>query len=72
MASRLCEHDWAATPLGSCETWPLPLRTAVEMTRASPMVATLAIGSERLFLYNDEAARHYGDRHPDVLGRPLA
>ncbi|MBI0539514.1 PAS domain S-box protein [Roseomonas sp. KE2513] len=72
MAKLIRSHDWAVTPLGPSATWPQPLRTVVEVMLASPMLASLAIGPERVFLYNDEAARHYGDRHPDLLGRPLA
>lgn len=72
MVERIRALDWEATHLGPSQAWPQPLRTAVEMMLASPMLATLAVGPERVFLYNDMAARHYGDRHPDVLGRPLA
>ncbi|WP_237482960.1 HWE histidine kinase domain-containing protein [Lichenibacterium dinghuense] len=72
MAGHTRAFDWSTTPLGPSEAWPLPLRTAVEMMLASPMLATLAVGPERVFLYNDEAARHYGGSHPGVLGLPLA
>lgn len=72
MARLVRAHDWAATPLGPSEAWPQPLRTAIELMLASPMLATLAVGPERVFLYNDEALRHYGGRHPGVLGCPLA
>ncbi|KAB0676293.1 PAS domain S-box protein [Aureimonas leprariae] len=72
MAERIRALDWAQTPLGPIEGWTDRVRAAVETMLASPMLATLAVGPERLFLYNDAAARHYGNRHPDVLGRPLA
>lgn len=72
MAARIRGYDWAgATPLGPVEGWPQSLRTLVELMLATPQIATLAVGPERIFLYNDEASRHYGDRHPGVLGRPL-
>ncbi|MBN8808251.1 MAG: PAS domain-containing protein [Sphingomonas sp.] len=71
MADRSRAFDWAATPLGPIERWPEPLLTAVEMMIAAPHLASLAVGAERIFLYNDEAIRHYGDKHPGALGRPL-
>src|SRR5579875_347013 len=72
MAARIRAHDWCATSLGAVEGWAQPLRTAAEMMLASPMLTTLAVGPERVFLYNDVASRYHGNRHPGVLGRPLA
>lgn len=72
MAGRIGVFDWHATPLGPMEAWPDRLRGAVETMLAAPQIATLAVGPDRVFLYNDEAARYYGGRHPAVLGRPLA
>ena len=71
MAARMRAHDWAATPLGPCEDWPQNLRALVELMLATCQLATIAVGPERIFLYNDEASRHYGARHPDVLGQAL-
>ena len=72
MARRIHAHDWAATPLGPIADWPQPLRTAVELMLASPMLAALAVGPERVLLYNDAAAGRHGPRHPGVFGQPLA
>lgn len=72
MAHRIREHDWAATPLGAVERWSERLKGAVEEMLASPMVGSLALGPERLHLYNDAAAQLYGDCHPRALGRPLS
>ncbi|WP_210529586.1 PAS domain S-box protein [Rubellimicrobium arenae] len=72
MARRIRELDWSATPLGPVEGWPERLKVVVEMMLASPLVSTLACGPERVFLYNDAAGRLYGQRHPQMLGRPLA
>ena len=33
MARRVREHDWAATPLGSVDTWSERVKAVVEMTR---------------------------------------
>lgn len=72
MAERVAAFDWASTPLGPIESWPGRLTGVVELALASPMVAAVACGPERLLIYNDAAARLYGDRHPAALGRPLA
>ncbi len=71
MADRIRNFPWATTPLGEIERWPDRLLGAVEAMLVTPQVATLAIGPERIFLYNDEASRHYGERHPNVLGMPI-
>lgn len=72
MARLIRGHDWAATPLGPHDAWSERLKGAVEQMLASPLVATLACGPERVLLYNDMAAPLYGDYHPGALGRPLA
>ncbi|MGX9981572.1 PAS domain S-box protein [Methylobacterium fujisawaense] len=71
MAGRIRAHDWASTPLGPVETWSDRLRVMIEQVLASPMVSSLVCGMERLLIYNDAAARLFGDRHPEALGRPL-
>ena len=71
MAARIRAHNWAATPLGPVEGWAQSLRALVDLMLATSQIATLAVGPERVFLYNDEASRHYGDHHPGVLGRKL-
>lgn len=72
MAQLIRDHDWAATLLGFLGTWPDRLRVVVELVLANPQVASVAVGPERVLLYNDAAARLFGKRHPDTLGRPLA
>ncbi len=72
MAARTRAHDWAATPLGQIDGWPQSLKALVDLMLATSQLATLAIGPERIFLYNDEASRRYGGHHPAVLGQPLA
>jgi PAS domain S-box-containing protein len=71
-ARLLRQTDWAATGLGPSERWPERLKVVVEMMLASPLVSSLACGPERVLLYNDAAARLYGERHPEVLGHALA
>ena len=74
MAARCRAFDWAATPLGSAETWPVSLRTtmATLLTAQHPML--LFWGPERIQLYNDAYIPVLGgpDRHPGALGQPAA
>ncbi|MGI4800504.1 MAG: PAS domain-containing sensor histidine kinase, partial [Janthinobacterium lividum] len=71
MVGLIASYDWAATAIGPSDAWLQPLRTMVEVMLASPMLMSLAVGPERVFIYNDEAARYYGGRHPSVLGLGL-
>lgn len=71
MAERIRTHDWSATPLGSVAGWSERLKVLVELMLGSPLLSTLACGPQCLLIYNDAAARHFGQHHPDALGRPL-
>ncbi|TDH59732.1 PAS domain S-box protein [Dankookia rubra] len=71
MVRRVRAHDWAATPLGPVEGWSGRLKLVIETVLASPGVSSLVFGIGRLLIYNDTAARLYGDRHPLAFGRPL-
>ena len=72
MARLIHEHDWTATRLGPPASWSERLKGAVEAMLVSPLVSSVAVGPDRLLLYNDAAARLFDDRHPAALGRPLA
>jgi two-component sensor histidine kinase len=72
MAARIAAHDWAATPLGPYEAWPERLRAGVDAMLATPLIASLLVGPERILIYNDRAAREYGAKHPVILGAPAA
>ena len=72
MAGRIREFDWATTPLGAIAGWSPRLTLMVEIVLASPEISTLACGSGLTLIYNDAAARLYGDLHPGALGRPLS
>ncbi|MGP7796841.1 PAS domain-containing protein [Sphingomonas sp. CLY1604] len=71
-AARLAAFDWTATALGPIADWSERLKAVVDLVLASPLVASVAIGPERRLIYNDTAARLYGDRHPEAFGQPLA
>ena len=46
-------HDWASSPLGSPRSWPLSLRSVVELMLGSKFPMFVAWGDELGFLYND-------------------
>ena len=71
MAAHIRAFNWAATPLGPISGWSSRLKLMVEQVLASPLVASLTCGPERVLIYNAAAAELYGDRHPAALGRPL-
>ena len=72
MAARIRAYDWAPTPLGSLEHWPHTLRTAVDIMLAMPGAATILWGPQHIQLYNDAYVTIARDRHPLLLGRPVA
>ncbi|CAN5767517.1 hypothetical protein BH09PSE5_BH09PSE5_08500 [soil metagenome] len=65
-------HDWAATPVGTPDTWPQSLRSAISICLNSPMLGTVLWGDDLLMLYNDGYIPSMGERHPWALGRPVA
>lgn len=72
MTERVRAHDWASTPPGPRDRWPAELGCIVDLVLASPIVASVVVGPERVLIYNDAAALLYGDKHPAALGRPVA
>ncbi|WP_409568342.1 PAS domain S-box protein [Methylobacterium sp. E-041] len=72
MGERMRAHDWAATPLGPLDTWPLPLLSMVSACLNSPMLSTVLWGPDLIMLYNDAYVPSLADRHPHALGLPVA
>ena len=72
MAASIRAYDWAPTALGSLERWPHALRTAVDIMLAMPSPATILWGPKHVQLYNDAYIPIARDRHPLLLGRPVA
>lgn len=72
MAARIRDHDWAATALGPVDCWPQSLRTAVDMMLDMPAAAMIFWGPERVQIYNDAYIAIARDRHPGLLGCPVA
>lgn len=72
MGQRILNFDWAATPLGSIETWPHSLRTIVCIMLTSRQPIWIGWGPELIKLYNDPYRAIVGGKHPDALGQPAS
>ncbi len=70
MYARCRELDWAATPLGPVDAWPISLRTAVSIVLGSSFPSILVWGPELVQIYNDAYIPLIGTKHPAALGAP--
>src|SRR5690242_16317194 len=70
MAQLMRATDWAATPLGSVESWPQSLRTAVSICLASRFPILIWWDSDLVMLYNDAYRPMLGTKHPASLSAP--
>ena len=62
---------WSNTPLGTVETWPQSLRTAISLMLESRFAMVVAWGPEFRFFYNDRYRPVLGaSKHPGALGTP--
>jgi PAS domain S-box-containing protein len=68
LGSLIRRFDWAATSLGSIETWPQSLKTTTGMLLMSPVPIVLLWGTDGVMLYNDAYSVFAGGRHPSLLG----
>jgi len=66
--------DWASTPLGSPDNWPLPLLTAVSIVLNSRFPMFIWWGPQLIQFYNDAYRPSLGKdgKHPTALGQPGA
>ncbi len=69
MGEMVSRRDWAATPLGSAEGWPLELRAMVDVVLASRFPMVFWWGPELIQIYNDAYLPIMGDKHPVALGQ---
>jgi signal transduction histidine kinase/DNA-binding response OmpR family regulator len=65
-------HDWAATPLGPPEGWPLSLKTAIRIMLTSRQPFWIGWGKDLIYFYNDAYKSIIGGKHPWALGRPTS
>jgi PAS domain S-box-containing protein len=70
MATLCRRFDWASTPIGPAESWPMSLRTIVATMLASRHPMILFWGPESVQIYNDayRPSLGRGARHPEALG----
>lgn len=61
--------DWASTPLGPIESWPLSLRLICNLVLRSPNPTCVLCGPELVALYNKAYTSLAGRLHPDLLGQ---
>jgi PAS domain S-box-containing protein len=64
-------HDWASSPIGAVDTWPVALQTLVGVMLGSNQPMFVCWGPKRTLLYNAGYATILGAKHPQALGRPL-
>jgi len=70
MGARLRAFDWANTPLGPVEDWPVALRITVDQMLASKFPTCLFWGPDLIAVYNDGYRVILGDK-PEALGEPM-
>jgi PAS domain S-box-containing protein len=69
MADRVRAFDWASTPVGPMENWPISLRTAVATMLECQIPMYIAWGNEFIQFYNDACRPMLGStKHPQALG----
>ncbi|MES2818776.1 MAG: ATP-binding protein [Pseudomonadota bacterium] len=71
MGAKIRAFDWAASPLGSIETWSPALRITVSLVLASHFPKCLLWGTGLVVLYND-AFRPLLGAKPEALGRAFS
>jgi signal transduction histidine kinase len=72
MGERVRDFDWAQTPAGPIEQWPVSLKTAVRIILNSRYPMFVWWGRDLINFYNDAYIPMLGKRHPGALGRPAA
>ena len=72
MAAHMRGHDWRRSVLGTADSWPPSLRTAVDMMLHSSFPMFIAWGPQLAVLYNDAYVPILGERAQAALGRPFA
>jgi len=72
MARAVREKDWSQTLLGPVSTWPLSIRTAVNLCLDSQFQLAVLCGPELVYVYNDATIPIFGTKHPWALGQRTA
>lgn len=66
------DKDWSRTPLGPISTWPVSIRTAVNLCLDSQFQIAVLCGPELVYIYNDATIPIFGAKHPNALGARTA
>lgn len=66
------QFDWSQTSVGPKSTWPQALATAFDMIIETTAPMALLWGADGIMIYNDAYAEIAGQRHPEILGHPVA
>ena len=71
MGARMRAFDWSGSDVGTPDTWPQPLRTAVRLLLNTGHPMYIFWGAFGSCFYNDAYRRSIGpERHPGSLGQP--
>jgi PAS domain S-box-containing protein len=69
----LCRSfDWASTPLGPVEEWPIALAVTVRSCLDAAFPIAVWCGPDLTLIYNDGYRELLGAKHPRALGRPYS
>lgn len=72
MGALISSYDWSTTPLGTLESWPQSLKTAVSLMLRAHQPMFIGWGPEYTSLYNDNYIAILGDKHPHALGHSMS
>lgn len=70
MAERVMNFNWAETPLGGLDKWPVTLQSSLSICLNSNFPIALYWGKDLILIYNDAWSPIPGNKHPWALGRP--
>ncbi|MEU4445555.1 ATP-binding protein [Actinosynnema sp. NPDC050801] len=65
-------HDWASTPLGPVERWPVELRAAIRTVMPSRVPMLLWWGPRLVQIFNHAYTPVLGGKYPSAIGQPGA
>jgi signal transduction histidine kinase len=68
LAGIIAAFDWASTPLGAIESWPISIRTTVGLILRSPVPIVTLWGEQGTMIYNDAYSHFAAGRHGRLLG----
>jgi PAS domain S-box-containing protein len=69
MGELVAAYDWAASPLGPMESWPLELRSILDVVLSSRFPMVFWWGEHLIQFYNDAYLPIIGGKHPEALGQ---